>query len=73
MSLEYWKAQAIKWKKAYWSTFNDTEEEKKEILKKAREKARKKAKAHRKNKKNTTGVKKTISKKAKTGDLFALF
>lgn len=78
--LSYWKMIAGKWKRAYWSTFDDTDEEKKEILKKAQERAKAKAKALRKNKKTssvkkTTGKKKTVAKKtkAKTGDLFGLF
>ena len=79
MSLEYWKAQAMKWKKAYWSTFDDTAEERKEILARARKKAQEKAKAMRKAKKSAVAGKgkKTLSKKPvkKTvvGEVLSLF
>lgn len=77
MSLEYWKAQAKRWKKAYWASLNDSEDERNEILHKAREKAKAsriaKAKVKLKTKKTVSKkpTKKPVKKTFKPADLFS--
>lgn len=81
-ALTYWKAQAGRWKRAYWGAMDDGDEERREILAKARERAKAKAKAQRKAnakpKKATTGAKKKPTGKKKTqktvmGEVLSLF
>ena len=70
-----------RWKRAYWASLNDSNEERKEILERARKKANEKRKSQRKAnaKPKKTAKKKTVAKKtgkrkkATTGDLFGLF
>ena len=67
-----------RWKRAYWASLNDSNEERKEILERARKKANEKRKAQRKanakpKKKKTVAKKTGKRKKATTGDLFGLF
>lgn len=71
-----------RWKRAYWASLNDSAEERKEILERARKKANEKRKAQRKAtakpKKATTGTKKKPTGKKKTqktvmGEVLSLF
>ena len=47
-----WKKEALRWKRAFWASMDDTAEERAEILRKQRAKRKKKAK-------KTTKAKKT--------------
>lgn len=74
--------QMQRWKRAYWASLNDSNEERKEILERARKKANEKRKAQRKAnakpKKATTGAKKKPTGKKKPqktvmGEVLSLF
>lgn len=58
--LEYWKAQAGRWKRAYWGAMDDGDEERREILAKARARAKAKDKAERKAKRRAKKLGATV-------------
>lgn len=55
-----WKEEAERWKKAYWACLSDSEDERREILKKQREKRKKQAKKASSKRKTTKKAQKTI-------------
>lgn len=71
MDAAYWKAQAKRWKKAYWASLDDSEEERRAIIAKAKAKRKTTNKATSKTSKNKKIKRKNVTK-PKTGDLFGL-
>lgn len=61
-----WKEEAERWKKAYWASLSDSEDERKAILEKQRNKRKKPAKKTVKKVKKAPAKKKTHTKKKKS-------